>query len=169
MVRELSPGTSALQRQPSGPPLIGLLQPLVEWWEERHLELMAEAGFDDVRRAHNQVFMHLPAEGRRLTGLADAAGMTKQAMGELVDDLVRKGYLAKEPDPSDGRAKLLVWAERGNAAHVATMEAFATLEAEVADLVGGADLARLRAILLRLVGSTHDLARDTGTDGDVGH
>lgn len=56
---------------------------------------MRDAGFDDVRRAHNAVFVNVPAEGRRLTDLADDADMSKQAMGELVDDLVDEGF---EPD-----------------------------------------------------------------------
>ncbi len=155
MGRELDVATAALQRRPEGPPLIGLLTPLVAWWEDRHLELMAGAGFDDVRRAHNAVFVNLPAEGRRLTDLADAAGMTKQAMGELVDDLVAKGYFRKEPDPTDGRAKLLVWDERGLAAHEATMAAFATIEDEVAAIVGDEDLAVVRRTLSALVRATH--------------
>lgn len=82
----------------------GRVRPLLDWFEARHLELMAEAGFDDVRRAHDVVFVHLPAEGRRLTELADAGEMSKQAMGELVDDLVAKAYLERVPDPTHGRA-----------------------------------------------------------------
>ena len=112
---------------------------------------MAAAGFDDVRRAHNSVFVNLPAEGRRLTGLADAADMSKQAMGELVDDLVDKGYLAREPDPTDGRAKLIVWADRGERAHRATLEAFATIEHELGEVFGHDRLGELRDGLFALV------------------
>lgn len=155
MGRALDVGSAHLHRRPEGPPLIGLLSPLVDWWHERHLELMAAAGFDDVRGAHNAVFVHLPEEGRRLTELAAAAGMSKQAMAELVDDLVAKGYLAKVPDPSDGRAKLIVWAERGLAAHEATMTAFGHIEAEVEEMLGADELAQLRDGLATLLRATH--------------
>lgn len=153
--RTLDPGPGGLHGRPGGPPLIGFLQPLVEWWEDRHLELMVEVGFDDVRRAHNAVFIHLPADGRRLTDLAADADMSKQAMAELVDDLVARDYLAKVPDPSDGRAKLIVWAERGDAAHAATMEAFSRIESEVEDVLGAEELARLREGLATLLRATH--------------
>lgn len=133
------------------PPLAGLLRPVLDWLERRHLELMADAGFDDVRRAHNAVFVNLPAGGRRLTELAEVADMSKQAMGELVDDLVGKGYLARTPDPTDGRAKLIVWGERGERAHRATLAAFARIEAEVGDSVGHDQLDELHAGLLRVV------------------
>jgi DNA-binding MarR family transcriptional regulator len=112
---------------------------------------MADAGFDDVRRAHNSVFVHLPAEGRRLTDLANAAEMSKQAMGELVDDLVEKRYLRRIADPTDGRARLIVWADRGKHAHEATMRAFATIEEELSEATGEEGLANLRAILLDLL------------------
>src|SRR5262245_1013634 len=66
---------------------------------------LADAGFADQRPAHQQVFAHVPPEGIRLTGLAERARMTKQAMAELVADLERLGYLERRPDPVDRRAK----------------------------------------------------------------
>lgn len=155
MERGLNVGSAHLHGRPEGPPLIGFLSPLADWWHDRHLELMAAAGFDDVRQAHNAVFVHLPEEGRRLTELAAAAGMSKQAMAELVDDLVAKDYLAKVPDPSDGRAKLIVWATRGLAAHEATMAAFGQIEAEVERLLGTDELGQLREGLATLLRATH--------------
>ena len=132
------------------PPLIALVSIVKGWIEERHLDLLAEAGFDDVRRAHNAVFVHLRSGGMRLTELARAADMSKQAMAELVDDLVEKGYVVKRPDPTDGRAKLIDWGERGLESHRATMEAFAAIDAELADVVGEGEMDRLRSILLTL-------------------
>lgn len=143
--------SESLLRRPGRPPLAALLRPLLDWYETRHLELMAAAGFDDVRRSHNAVFVHLPAQGRRLTDLADAAGISKQAMGELVDDLVDRRYLDRSPDPTDGRAKLIVWADRGLRAHEATMEVFATIEDELADALGTERLDQLIGGLLGLL------------------
>lgn len=152
----LDVATAGMLRRAGPPPLVALLRPLLDRFEARHLQLMAEAGFDDVRRAHNAVFVHLPTEGRRLTDLADAADMSKQAMGELVTDLVAKRYLDRLPDPTDGRAKLIVWAERGELAHAATLRAFATIEDELADTLGRERFEALRSELARLVGSLLD-------------
>lgn len=154
--RRFDVATEGMLRGPGRPPLPALLRPLLDWFEDRHLELMAGAGFDDVRRAHNAVFVHLPAEGRRLTDLADDADLSKQAMAELVDDLVEKGYLERTPDPTDGRAKLIVWAARGERAHRATLEAFTQIEAELAAAFGQDRLDDLQAALRELLREVTD-------------
>lgn len=132
-------------------PLLAAFSVLQGWFEDSHLQRMAAEGFDDVRRAHNAVFANLPAEGARLTALAEAAGMTKQAMGELVDDLEGKGYVERRPDPSDGRAKLVCWARRGEEAHRSTIRIFAGLEDELADAAGRERLEDVREVLASLV------------------
>lgn len=60
-----------------------------------------------LRAAHTQVFEGLDPDGTRLTTLAERAQMSHQAMGELVDELVRHGYLERVPDPADRRARLI--------------------------------------------------------------
>lgn len=76
--------------------------------------VVADADFHDLRPAHGNVLEQLELEdGRRLTDLATRAGMTAQSMGELVDDLEAKGYLARRPDPADRRAKRIYLTERG--------------------------------------------------------
>ncbi len=69
-----------------------------------------------MRPAHSQVFIHIDAEGTRLTTLAARAAMTPQAMAELVDDLVELGYAERIPDRDDRRAKLIVLTPAGWAA-----------------------------------------------------
>ncbi len=131
-------------------PLIGLLGGLVTWIEDRLIEEMHAAGFDDVRPAHNAVFALLPDGGIRLTDLAAHADMSKQAMGELVADLESKAYLRRQPDPADGRAKLILWDERGMQAHAVAMAAFARIEGGLRDLVGAPRMAALRESLATL-------------------
>ena len=60
-----------------------------------------------LRTSHTQVFDNLDPEGTRLTALADRARISHQAMGEMVDELTRHGYLERVPDPTDGRARLV--------------------------------------------------------------
>lgn len=151
----ITTATEGMLSRPGSVPLPGLLDVFKNWFEARHLELMAQAGFGDVRRAHNAVFVNVPAEGIRLTDLAMTAGVSKQAMGELVDELVERRYFVRKPDPSDGRAKLIMWAERGLQSHETTMKAFATIEDELADLIGSQDLEHLRVTLTALVDQLH--------------
>ena len=63
-------------------------------------EDVAAAGHP-VRPAHGAVFAQLGPEGARLTELARGAQMSPQAMGELVDELEKLGYVRRRPDPRD--------------------------------------------------------------------
>jgi DNA-binding MarR family transcriptional regulator len=71
------------------------------------------AGFRDLRPAHVQVFSGGPIDGLRVTELADRAAMTKQSMHELVVHLERCGYVRRDPDPTDARARLIRLTARG--------------------------------------------------------
>jgi DNA-binding MarR family transcriptional regulator len=84
---------------------------------------MVERGFDDVRPAHGFAFSLISSTRATTSDVAAHLGITKQAGTQLVDHLERSGYLRREPDPRDGRAKLLVLTERGWACTRAADEA----------------------------------------------
>lgn len=69
---------------------------------------LRERGHTAIRPKHGAVFANIDREGTRASLLAERAGMGKAAMGELIDELERRGYVRREPDPSDRRAKLVV-------------------------------------------------------------
>ncbi len=74
---------------------------------ERCLEAVrAELGVP-IRPAHTALFPHLDLDGTRQTALAARLGVSKQAVGQLVDELVSMGVLERVPDPADGRARLV--------------------------------------------------------------
>jgi DNA-binding MarR family transcriptional regulator len=119
---------------------------------ERHLAEglqahLVAAGFDDHRVVHHNVMAHVTFEGIRLTELAEKAGITKQAMSELVLDLERLGYLIRNPDPDDRRAKLITFTDKGRAAVSEAMRAFAQTESAL----GERSLRSLRRGLLKIL------------------
>ena len=71
------------------------------------------AGFDDLRPAHGFAFARISFGGATTGDLAEHLGVTKQAAAQLVDELVRKGYVERTPHPTDARARLLRLTERG--------------------------------------------------------
>jgi len=110
-------------------------------------ERIKEAGFADQRMAHNAVFAHIPPEGITLAELARRAGMTKQAMAELVTDLEEKGYLTRRPDDSDRRLRIIELSDRGWAAVSAALTAFEEIERDLERTLGTARLKALRRTL----------------------
>jgi DNA-binding MarR family transcriptional regulator len=76
----------------------------------------SDAARPPVRPAHTALFPHLDFEGIRLTDLASRVGVTKQAVGPLVDDLVALGMVERIGDPTDKRAKRVRFSRRGRAA-----------------------------------------------------
>ncbi len=73
--------------------------------------------------------------------------MTKQAAGELVDDLVELGYVERMPDPADGRAKMIRLTERGAAAQRIGFGLFGELEQRWAERFGAERVDELRELL----------------------
>jgi DNA-binding MarR family transcriptional regulator len=117
--------------------------------ESRVLAALTEAGFD-ITLAQARLLQRVADEGSRLTELAAQAQVTKQTAGELVDQLVRRGYAERVPDPSDGRARLVRLAARGRAAAAAAAPVVAAVEAEWTAHLGVDAMAALRGALTRL-------------------
>ena len=118
--------------------------------ENRVFAALAEAGYGDFTVAQARVAQRIGPNGTRLTELAEAAQVTKQTAGFLVDQLERAGYVERIPDPSDARAKLIRLAERGRQTVAVAAEAVARVEAEWAEHLGAQRYAQLRRILAQL-------------------
>ena|SRR5437764_1433275 len=109
---------------------------------------LGEAGYSDIRQTHGCVFGNIAPEGTRLTDLADRAGMTKQAVGEVVTDLEGLGYAERVPDPSDGRAKIIRLTPRGREAQRFGYDTIAAIERDWAERYGAERVAALKSLLI---------------------
>ena len=127
---------------------------------ERAIARVQRAGATNLRLAHTALFPHITDAGIRQTELADKLGVTKQAIGPLVDDLERDGVVARIPDPADARAKLVRWTAKGRRALREGLGVLAQLEAELAEEVGPRKLAALADTLEALIAA---VAPKTGT------
>jgi DNA-binding MarR family transcriptional regulator len=90
-----------------------LLNNAVRRFEARVLELMSDKGHDETRIAHVSLTRNLDVEGTRLTELARRASMSKQAMGELVDQCAELGLVDRAADPHDRRARIIKFTAAG--------------------------------------------------------
>lgn len=151
--RRTSPGQDATRHpRANTTALLGLAY---MYLGHRIVDGVVSAGFPQ-RPAHSAVFAHIDIRGgTRLTTLATRANITPQAMGELVDDLERLGYVVRQPDPADRRAKRIVLTHRGRACVAAAERTIAAIEAELGALLGVARLTELRDALGRIVGASN--------------
>ena len=100
------------------------------------LALSNLAARDQISAAHIHITRHLSLQGSRLTELAQAAGMSKQAMGDLVNQCEAWGLVKRASDSRDGRARQVVFTEAGLAWLAAFQMAVAQAEEEFKASVG---------------------------------
>ena len=90
-----------------------------------------------VSAAHVHITRHLAQSGSRLSELAERAGMTKQAMGDLVTQCEAWGLVQRLPDERDARARRIVFTPDGlawlKAFEMAVAQAEREFRAEVGD------------------------------------
>ncbi len=115
-------------------------------FDQRVLHLMAHdaevplalsnlAARGQVSAAHIHITRHLAVQGARLSELAELAGMSKQAMGKLVDQCEAWGLVTREIDARDGRARLVRFTPVGLAWLHAFQRAVTQAEAELKQAV----------------------------------
>jgi len=128
-------------------PLPGLLDIASEALFAEFRAELEQSEFGDIRPTHGCVFRFVQGEGLRLTDIAERAKLTKQSVGEIVDDLVERGYAQRIPDPDERRAKLICLTERGETAQAHGRKLFAKVEQRWAERYGAERIAALRDLL----------------------
>jgi DNA-binding MarR family transcriptional regulator len=133
---------------PQRPRYVGaLLRPCWQWVWQRISAGVLESGFDDLNPAHIGLFRHPGFDGRRPTEVAEQMQITKQSVNELLAHLEQRGYLTREPDPTDGRARIIrVTAKGRHLEDVINAQARAA-ELEIADHLGPRRFAQLKSAL----------------------
>ena len=108
-------------------------------------------GGHQPRAAHMALFPHIDLErGARVTELAGKLGITKQAVGQLVDDLEEFGIVERVPDPGDGRAKLVCFTTQGKSAMLGGLAHLRSVDRVLGRALGRDALRTLHEALLVL-------------------
>ncbi|MDX6479572.1 MAG: hypothetical protein QOG85_82 [Gaiellaceae bacterium] len=92
------------------------------------LERVKAAGHVEVTEAMIALFRFAGVDQRRPSQIARNARLSKQATNDMLRELERLGYLARHPDPDDGRARIIRLTERGRALDSAVWEAGRAVE-----------------------------------------
>ncbi|WP_163368368.1 MarR family transcriptional regulator, partial [Enterobacter hormaechei] len=67
-------------------------------FQERALAIVNRQGYPEMRIAHMATTRHIDLTGTRIADLAVRAGVTKQSMGEMIDQLEAMGFVARAAD-----------------------------------------------------------------------
>ena len=102
------------------------------------------------RPAHTALLPHVDLDGTRITEIANRLGVSKQAVGQLVDELEAMGLLERIPDPSDGRAKLVCFTEAGRRSLLLGLGHLQSIEADLKRALGARRFDALREALTAL-------------------
>jgi DNA-binding MarR family transcriptional regulator len=137
----------------SGKPDFGILLLLADQEFVRALRATtAEQGFDDQGRSDGFVLRTLAAGPTTISGLAERLEVTKQGASQIVDDMERRGYVERRPDPADARARLLHLTERGEAMLAAARRFHQSYERRLRRQYGDDAIDTVRAVLAGMAG-----------------
>lgn len=116
-------------------------------------ESLATQGVEDQGRSDGYVLRAVDAGPLTVSELAERLGISKQGVGQIVDDMERRGYLERYPDPDDGRARLLRLAPYGRDVLKAARRFHKSYERRLAREHGADQVATLRTMLEAIAGA----------------
>lgn len=141
----------------NGPPvkardmLIGaLLRVPAQAIHRRIIKELNAAGFDELRLPHIAVLQFPGPDGVRPGTLAERAGVSKQAMNQLLRSLESLGYIVRSDAPDEGRARIVRFTRRGRAAYSKIHDILRDIEREWSAEIGPKQFAQLKELLARV-------------------
>jgi DNA-binding MarR family transcriptional regulator len=138
-------------------PLPALLLQVKELAIHKMRDRLAAEGYADIREGYGCVFGFIDMDaGSRVTELADRSGLTKQAVSEVIPELEQLGYVTREPDPGDRRAKIVKLTPKGREACLTGRRLFAEIEAEWAEQFGHELVSALREAAEQIAAAERD-------------
>ncbi|NMO52327.1 MarR family transcriptional regulator [Actinoplanes sp. TBRC 11911] len=119
---------------------------LLDGFQRELFTRLAQLGHEGLRPRHGAVMAYLALTGTRASELSERSGQHKQVIGTLIDELEHLGYVTRQPDPADRRAKLIVPTERGRDEITEAGRIIADIERRFARKVGADRFAEFRAV-----------------------
>jgi DNA-binding MarR family transcriptional regulator len=118
--------------------------------QRRVIKELNAAGFRELVVPHMAVLQFPGPDGVRPGMLAERAGMSKQAMNQLLRSLENFGYIVRSDAPNGGRARVVCLTTRGHAAYAKIHEVLRVIESEWSTELSPRDFNELKKLLLRV-------------------
>jgi len=143
-----SPKSSQLK---TGDMLIGaLLRVPAQAIHRRIIRELNTAGFDELRLPHIAVLQFPGPDGVSPGILAERAGISKQAMNQLLRSLEALGYIVRSDAPDEGRMRIVRYTKRGRAADAKIHDILRDIEREWSAELGSKRFAQIKELLSRV-------------------
>ncbi len=129
--------------------LIGaLLRVPAQTIHRRIIRELNAAGFDDVRLPHMAVLQFPGPDGVRPSILAERAGISKQALNQLLRSLEGFDYIVRSDVVGDGNARVVRLTKRGRAAYSKIIDILRDIERDWSTELGPNRFAQLKGLLV---------------------
>jgi DNA-binding MarR family transcriptional regulator len=118
--------------------------------QRRIITSLNTAGYTELRLAHMAVFQFPGPDRCRPIEIADRAGMSRQAMNQLLRSLEGYGYLSRSDSTDQERARAVFLTERGHAAYSKILDILQDIERDWSAELGPKKFAQLKQLLFRV-------------------
>ncbi len=129
-----------------------LVRELSRDYDDRISAGLLARGHPGVRSAHSAVLAHLGTGAVRVTDLAERGRVTQQAMGKILRELERMGYVSRAVDATDKRAREIRLTRRGRQLVDDCRAVVAEVQRDLCTRAGEPEMAQLEECLRRVVG-----------------
>ena len=127
--------------------LVQLFMRAFYWADEGLQNALKKQGWPGITRAQSLVFVNISEGVTRPSEIASRVGVTRQAIHQTINEMVELGYLTLQPDPTDRRAKVVVYTEQGKEVGGATVSALREIESSLSNRIGNERVVALREAL----------------------
>ncbi|EBA14057.1 MarR family winged helix-turn-helix transcriptional regulator [Roseobacter sp. CCS2] len=116
-------------------------------WKKELVAGMIARGFHDYGDARYSLLRHIGPSGLSQSRLTTVSGLSKQAVQQQIDDLVRDTIVTRQPDPDDARKKRIVLTDSGRLLYAEIDAVKIEIETRYEQVIGQQRMADLKDIL----------------------
>lgn len=121
-----------------------------QWVREEIYAGLVASGYETLNRAHVTVFRYPTPDGMRPSQLAERLQITKQSVNDLLRELEDMGYLTREAESTDKRARIVRLTPSGRLLEQAAQREMRMAEERMAAMIGEERFAELRRTVVDL-------------------
>ena len=118
-----------------------------EVWKKNLVNRLVRRGFSSFAEARYGLLRHIGPDGASQTEITSKANLTKQAVQQQIDDLVKDGIVVRYPDPYDARKKHISLTRDGRRLFAEMNEVKLEIERQYELQIGAKRMAMFRKVL----------------------